>query len=322
MKKLYSILMILTALVLVACSSSVEEENETSMETETITIKSQNANSDIVDVEVPKNPENVAVLDLATLDTIDALGKGESIKGFSKGSVLESLSKYYEDDSIVHLGTLKEVDLEELAALKPQIIFASGRLRAQYDELSKIAPTVLLTVDSEGGSPYESIKANITEIAKIYDAEDQLADKFAEYDKRLEEIKSKANSSTALLSLVNKGSISLLSDGGRLSLITQDAGFKNAASEVDDTAHGDSASFETILQINPETLFVLDRDQAIATEGAKLAKDVLANEIIEKTDAFKNDRIVYLTSAVWYLSEGGLNSLDTMLSDIESLTNR
>lgn len=320
MKKLFTLLILLASLLLVACSSS--DENISSEAVETIAVNSENATSEIIEIEVPKNPHNVAVMDLAALDTIDALGKGDSIKGLSKGSLLSNLSKYYEDDTIKNLGTLKEIDFEELAALKPQLIFAGGRLRAQYDELSKIAPTILLTVNSENESPYESIKNNITEIAKIYDSEDQLKDKFASFDDRLSKIKSNSNSSSALLSIVSNGSISLLSDGGRLSLITKDAGFVNAASSVDENAHGDSASFETILQLNPETLFVLDRDQAIATEGSRLAKDVLDNEIIEKTVAFKNDRIVYLTSPVWYLSEGGLNSLDTMLIDIETITNK
>ena len=70
---------------------------------------------------------------------------------------------------------------------------------------------------------------------------------------------------------------------------------------------------------DPDYIFVLDRDAAIATEGAKLAQEIVENALVMGTDAYKNGRIIYLAHpAVWYTAEGGITALDTMLSDLES----
>ncbi len=301
--------------------STEESNNETNSESvedteTTVTISSYDANNKKINVEVPKNPTNVAVLDLAALDTIDALGKGDSIKGLSKGSTLPGKEAYYENNEIVNLGKLKEVDLEKLVAQKPEIIFISGRLASQYEELSKIAPVVLMSINSTE-SPFNTAKENILEIAKIYDAEDIANEKLNAYEERINQIKEKSKDSSALIAIVTKGEISLLGNNARASLITLDGGFTNLMKE-ESTTHGSSVSFESILDMNPDYIFVLDRDSAINAEGSRLAKDILDNEIIHKTNAYINERIIYLNPSVWYLAEGGLSSLDTMISDIES----
>ena len=62
----------------------------------------------------------------------------------------------------------------------------------------------------------------------------------------------------------------------------------------------------------------MDRDAAIGTEGAQLAQEIVENELVQGTDAYKNGNIVYLGNpAVWYTAEGGINALDIMLQDLE-----
>ena len=166
-------------------------------------------------------------------------------------------------------------------------------------------------------SPFNTAKENILEIAKIYDAEDIANEKLNAYEERINQIKEKSKDSSALITIVTKGEISLLGNNARASLITLDGGFTNLMKE-ESTTHGSSVSFESILDMNPDYIFVLDRDSAINAEGSRLAKDILDNEIIHKTNAYINERIIYLNPSVWYLAEGGLSSLDTMISDIES----
>jgi len=70
---------------------------------------------------------------------------------------------------------------------------------------------------------------------------------------------------------------------------------------------------------NPEYLFVMDRDAAIGTDGAQLAKEIVENELVMDLDVYKNGNIVYLAHpAVWYTAEGGIQALDIMLQDLES----
>lgn len=48
---------------------------------ETITIRALNGSKEEVDVEVPYNPQRIAILDFAALDAIDNLGLGDRVVG-------------------------------------------------------------------------------------------------------------------------------------------------------------------------------------------------------------------------------------------------
>ena len=51
----------------------------------------------------------------------------------------------------------------------------------------------------------------------------------------------------------------------------------------------------------------------------KLAQEIVENELVMETDAYKNGHIVYLAHpTVWYTAEGGITALDIMLQDLES----
>ena len=62
----------------------------------------------------------------------------------------------------------------------------------------------------------------------------------------------------------------------------------------------------------------MDRDSAIGTEGAQLAQEIMENELVMDTDAYKNGNMVYLEHpAVWYTAEGGITALDMIIQDLE-----
>ena len=89
-----------------------------------------------------------------------------------------------------------------------------------------------------------------------------------------------------------------------------------AAPSIKGTGHGQPVSFEFIEKTNPDWLFVLDRISAIGEEG-KTAKEVLDNELVRRTNAWKNGHVVYLSSAS-YLAPGGAEQLKTDLSAIKA----
>ena len=73
------------------------------------------------------------------------------------------------------------------------------------------------------------------------------------------------------------------------------------------------------MEKDPDYIFVMDRDAAIGTDGAQLAREIVENELVMGTDAYQNGSIVYLAHpAVWYTAEGGITALDLMLSDLET----
>ncbi len=131
-------------------SSSITESSEASAETpETVTITSLNGKGAETQLEVPYDPQRIAILDMASLDILDALGVGDRVVGTASTS-LDYLQEYINED-IANLGTIKEADLEAVMSCEPDVIFIGGRLASSYDALSEIAPVVYLSTDTELG---------------------------------------------------------------------------------------------------------------------------------------------------------------------------
>ena len=300
-----------------ADSGSAEDSSDE--KPETITIQSRNAEGELTDVEVPYDPERIAILDMACLDILDNLGVGDRVVG-SASTSLDYLQDYVTNEEIVNLGTIKEADMEAVMECEPDIIFIGGRLSSSYDALNEIAPVVYLATDSEAGV-VESVRTNASTIASIFGLEDKVDELMADFDSRIEALSQFAEGKSAIIGMCTSGSFNVLGNDGRCSIIGKEIGFDNIGvdSNIDTATHGNEASFEFVVEKNPEYIFVMDRDAAIGTDGAQLAQEIMENELVMGTDAYKNGNVVYLAHpAVWYTAEGGVTALDLMLQDLEN----
>lgn len=325
MKKLIAFLLMATVAV-TAAGCTKNQEDTTAESTQTVTIASRNGNNEAIMLEVPYDPQRVAVLDMAALDIIDTLGMGERVVG-SASTEMDYLQSYMDEETVANIGTIKEPDMEAVMAVEPDVIFIGGRLSGVYDELSQIAPVVHLSIDREKGT-YESTKENAMAIATIFGKEAELEEKFAAFDQRIETLRTFAEGKTAIVGLTTSGSFNLLGNDGRCSLIGQEIGFDNIGDGLNQeegqetsgtSTHGNEASFELVVQLNPDYMFVLDRDSATGADGAQLAQEIVENELVKGTDTYQNGHVIYLEhSTVWYTAEGGISALDYMLGDLES----
>lgn len=282
-----------------------------------ITITSLNGNREAADLEVPYNPQRIAILDMASLDILDALGLGDRVVGSAQTS-LDYLQQYVTDENIANLGTIKEADLEAVMACEPDVIFIGGRLSGSYDALSEIAPVVYLSTDAEIGV-VESVRQNAATIASMFGLEDQVETLMADFSARVDALAAFAEGKTAVVGLCTSGSFNVLGSDGRCSIISVEIGFDNLGDGDVTSTHGNESSFELIVELDPDYMFVLDRDAAIGTDGSQLAQEIVENELVMGTRAYQDGHIVYLAHpAVWYTAEGGITALDIMLSDLES----
>ncbi len=310
MKKLVSLL--LAALMLLGMATAALAEDAP----ETVTITSLNAEREPVELEVPYDPQRIAILDMPSLDILDRLGLGDRVVG-SATTTLEYLQAYVPGDTIANLGTIKEADLEAVMACEPDVIFIGGRLSASYDALSEIAPVVFLSTDTEIGV-VESVRNNATTIASMFGLEAQVDELMAGFDARIEALAAFAEGKNAIVGLCTSGSFNILGSDGRCSIISVEIGFDNLGDGDVTATHGNESSFELVVELDPDYMFVLDRDAAIGTDGAQLAKEIVENELVMDTDVYKDGHIVYLANpTVWYTAEGGITALDIMLGDLE-----
>ena len=276
---------------------------------ETITVEHAQGST-----EVPANPETVYSFDLGALDSLDSLGV--EVDGAPTAQYPESLAKYGEE-SVTKIGSMKEPDFEAISEGAPDLIIISGRTAGAYEELSKIAPTIDLSVDA--AAPVESFKEVSTTLGEIFGKEAEVEEQLAAIDTKIEETKAAAaDAGTGLVLMTSGGELTAYGAGSRFGIVHDVLGVETAADVKSEGSHGEAISFEYIAEKNPAHLFVIDRDAAIGEAAGKAAAAVLDNELVAGTDAAKNDNITYLDSASWYLVGYGLNNVDSMVGAVQA----
>lgn len=296
-----------------ATEEAAEEVSAEEETPETITVTCLNGASEEIELEVPYDPQKIVTLDAASLDILSNLGLTDRVVGtITPESYLEEYVK-----EAANVGTAKTFDVEAIMELEPDVIFMAGRASDFYDTLVEIAPVVRLTVS---GAVVEGTYANSVKIASIFGMEDEMNAKLDAYNDRIAALQALAEGKNAIVGLCTSGAFNLLGNDGRCSIIGNELGFNNVGVEanIDTSAHGNEASFEYVVEKAPDYIFVLDRDKATNAEGAQLAKEIMKNELIMSTDAYKNGNLIIMENAgVWYKAEGGFTALGIMLEDLE-----
>lgn len=295
-----------------ATTATSETQSTTSATTEakpaTMTIK-HNAGETTVNM----NPQRVVAFDFGSLDTLEALGV--DVIGIPKANIPAYLSKY-KDAKYTDFGGLKEPDFEAVYKAKPDFIVLSDRQVNLYDQFSEIAPSVNFNIDIN--NYMTSLEDHTIALGKLFEKEDTAKAQLDDLKAQIEAIKTQTKDmpDRALIVLANDGKISAYGPGSRFGFIHDTLGFKPADDKIEVSRHGQNITFEYVMNLDPEYIFVIDRS-AVVGNSETAAKDLIENDLVKNTQAFKNGKIVYLDPNVWYLSGGGLKSTQSMVDDIK-----
>ncbi|WP_105110384.1 siderophore ABC transporter substrate-binding protein [Streptococcus suis] len=307
-------LALFSIIALAACSSA--EQVSTSQD---ITIQTSTG-----ETTVPSNPQKIVVLDYGVADSLRALGKEDTIVGMPKDSLPTYLKDLKDKKEITNVGNLREVNLETVAELEPDLIILSSRTQDQQAEFEKIAPAIYF--ENSTSDYLNSVKTNATELAKLFgdEAVKEAESKLADIDTLVQtaQDKNKDTQLTTLTVLLNEGSMAGIAPDGRYSFIYKTLGFQPTDLKLKENtqgnqgrSHGSSLSLESVSQINPDIIFVVDRTLAIGGDDTQNS-DILNNALIQDTNAGKNKKIITLTPDLWYLSGGGLESTKLMFEEV------
>ncbi|WP_078381142.1 siderophore ABC transporter substrate-binding protein [Sutcliffiella halmapala] len=321
MKKISILLLtFIIAIVAAACGSenattnnAKKETNETATGTAVKESKELTITHQLGETVVTKNPEKVVVFDFGILDSLDKLAV--EVTGVPQANIPPYLSKY-EDATYENVGSLKEPDFEKIHSLNPDLIIISGRQSDAYEELTKIAPTIFLGVDT---SRYlDSYKENMMTLGEIFEKEDTVKEELENVESSIKALAEKASEmdKTSLIILANEGNISAYGPGSRFGILHDQFGFAAVDEGIEVSTHGQNISFEYIMEKNPDYLFVIDRGAAV--QGESSAKELLDNDLMKQVTAVKEDNVVYLDPNYWYLSGGGLISVSEMVKEVEA----
>lgn len=322
-----------TALALAACSSPAPSEDSAgAAETSTIVVENAKPTLLLVEedgessyqedtevprdsVEVPANPASVVTFDIATLDTLHAIGAGDAVVGIPDAVLPDYLAEYAD---LPKVGTLFEPDFEAVAELAPELIVTAARSTGQYDELSEIATTIDLTGAYAGTFDPSRGLERAAQLGEIFGKEDEVADLTAGIEELVETVQSEA-SGTALVLSVSGGEYGAFGEGSRFGYFFDELGWTPAVAAADlpgaeGSPHGDTVTNEFILTANPDWIFAFDRGAATG-EGSS-AEEALDNELVAQTAAAQDDRVVYLPAGELYIVINGLTAIENVLTSV------
>lgn len=310
MKKLLTIcLAIGFSLALLSCGAN-DTENTNIDAGETIEVRHE---LDSETLHIPKNPERVVVFDLGALDTMQFLGEEDRVVGLPQATIPQYLNEFT-DDKYVNLGSLKEPEFEKIHEAQPDLIIISSRQIELYDQFKEIAPTLFLDIDTH--NYLGSFENNAKLLGEIFEKEAEVAAQLETLHEHIDQIKEEISKSkeTALIVLGSEGKVSAYGPNSRFGLIHDVFGIAPADPNIEESTHGQSITFEYILEVNPNIIYIIDRDTTIGMDSS--VKESFENDLIQKTDAYKQDRLLYLDGEIWYLAGGGLQSLEKMIAEI------
>ncbi|MFA5679660.1 MAG: siderophore ABC transporter substrate-binding protein [Pseudomonas sp.] len=277
------------------------------VQAETVTVSHSSGQT-----EVPVQPQRAVVLDWSTLDTLAQLGV--TVAGIPSSHPPEML-KQYRDGHFIRAGSLFEPDLEVLKSTQPDLIILGRRAQGKYEEVSKFGSTIDLTPDPN--DLLGSVERNTLLLGEIFGKQQKAAELVAQLKASVAELRAlTAEQGDGLLILTTGGRMAAFGKGTRFGLIHNVFGVEQAVDELKAGRHGQSVSFEFLLEADPDWLFVMDRDAAIGREGTAAA-ELMDNELIKATSAGSKNQVVYLDPASWYLLDN--SGIGVMQNSVDEL---
>ncbi len=268
---------------------------------------------------VPVNPETVVVFDLGVLLSLHDLGIEVDAVGGLGTPIPDEWEAIVNNPNYEPVGSVWEPDYEAINAMEPDLIIVASRSSRIYPEMSRIAPTVDLTVDWWVGNYLNHFRETHRSMGKIFGVEDKVEERLAELDAAIAEVTSQSSDAGKTLIVMTTGAeVTAFGKGSRFGFVHDLFGYEVADDGLErEATHGDAVSFEYILEKEPEVMFVVDRAAAIGGEG-EVAKQILDNELVAQTPAWQNDRVVYVNNFAWYISAGSLPSFFQIIDDVAS----
>lgn len=271
-------------------------------------------------VELTTQPEVVVATDWSVIRTLNDLGIEVDAVPTANGTLPADLQKFT-GDQFTKVGTLHEPDFEAISALDPDLVIVGSRSGTPevVAEIEKITPNVVdLSVRAETAADQLPLtRKRVVQLGMIFGKQSEAEQRMDAIEAAMAEVKTKASKLTTptMFVQVSGGTAGAYGPGSRFGTIYSDFGYTAIKAPLDeDGSHGQEISQEFFAQYNPGLIFVLDRSKAIG-ESETPALEVLNNDLVNTTDAAKNNRLVEVDGFSWYLATAAPSSLEQQIAD-------
>ncbi|WP_273127275.1 ABC transporter substrate-binding protein [Metabacillus sp. HB246100] len=314
----FSILTILSLFVLAACGNTSDESTKEEKEEPKAESTSYTVEHAMGSTEIPDTPERVVILTNEGTEALLALDVKPvgAVMSWDQDPWYEHISAEMEGVEVV--GDEIEVNVEKIAELKPDLIIGNKiRQEALYDQLKGIAPTVFS--DDLAGD----WKINFELYAKALNLSDKGAEVMAEYDQKVEELKTtlgdKVNQEISIVRFSSRPTRIYYTDSFS-GVVFEQLGFKRAAHQeklfTEDNKMGNFA-----VEVDKELIPEMDADQLFYftyADSAAVEEEWINDPLWQNLSAVKEGNAHKVSDIIWNTA-GGVKAANLMLEDIEKI---
>ncbi|KTR59090.1 iron citrate ABC transporter substrate-binding protein [Exiguobacterium indicum] len=272
-------LLVLSSLMLAACSGQAEQSNE---KTRTITHEAGKT-------KVPEKPKKVVALEFSFVDALDELGiTPVGIAQENKTDVPGLLGK---DIEFTEVGTRQQPNLEVISSLQPDLIIGDfNRHKGIYKQLQEIAPTIIL---KSRNATYEENIDSFKTIAEAVSKTKQMDDRLALHEERLQAAKKKVDPKDDRKVMVGVFRADSLTAHGETSFdgeLLEKIGIENAVTKTAEPTV--TITLEQMVKWDPDVIFMAEADP-------KLLKEWKDNPLWNQITAVKNGEVYEVNRDLW-----------------------
>lgn len=291
MKKAFLSFMSFFVLVglLVGCSKSPKEpDQQETVEMVTVTdVKG--------DVEIPKDPKRIVDIsgasDILSLIGYEVIGTANS-DGYDYTILPTYLEETLADAQILGYSMLAEMDVEAIMALNPDLIIISTVQEKMYDQLSKIAPVVMVEMKQVDW------KEDFLHVAGVFGKEAEAQAWIDNYLAKAKEVGEQIKAtygadSTYLSFLASAGSLFIFDQAGLGSILYNDMGLlKPVGMPEQEDISLPVVSLDGLASIEADYIFAVGTDEDLKT--------LEESSIWKGTKAIKEGNVVILPASPYF----------------------
>jgi len=248
------------------------------------------------EVTLAEEPQRIAILHSMYLEYFFALGTPPvASAGANVGTAMQALEEfatlkpYLGTAEIMDLGSARELNLEAILAAEPDVIVTfngHGGVDELYDELTKIAPVVLLDYTA---SWQDSIRECARIVGKESIAEECIQETETIVDKAREDLSGYSDKTTVFVRSDGKGGVFALGYARYPYYYDTETGFGLSKPETYPEEWG-VISLEALAEMNPDYILFQDYE----SDARKLVEDLSASTVWQNLKAVKADQVLYL----------------------------
>ena len=263
--------------------------------------------------EINTTPQRIVVLEFSFVDALAAVGV--SPVGVADDNDATRVIPAVRDlvDPWQSVGMRSQPSLEAIAVLKPDLIIADAeRHRAVYQDLQRIAPTLLL---KSRGETYQENLESALKIGVALDKQSDMEQRIQQHHQAMLGFKSHFSlKQTVQFAVVSDKGMWLHGPASYAGGVLTTLGIASPIKELTEKAYLPT-SFELLLKTNPDWLLLG------AYSHPNVVNDWEKNPLFNLMTSAKNSQVVEVSPALWSLNRGML-AAEQMAKNLEQILER